>query len=85
MPMPPNTVAMLNAKGQFGEITMGGMSTIIKVRDELKEGEDPGWYAHPKGTVAHAATPEEMKRDGIKVPSSAIKKTPNDHHHHSHD
>jgi hypothetical protein len=33
---------------------MGGMFTVIKVRDHLgAEGElDAGWYASPKGTVA---------------------------------
>jgi hypothetical protein len=33
---------------------MGGMFAVIKVRNDLPSGEytDPGWYEHPKGTVA---------------------------------
>jgi hypothetical protein len=53
--------------GPFDYITMGGMFTIVKVRDELVEGKDPGWYVHPPGTVAEAATASELSRDGIEV------------------
>ena len=45
---------------------MGGMFTIIKVRDKLSGTADPGWYAAPKGTVASEATDAELARDGIK-------------------
>jgi hypothetical protein len=33
---------------------MGGMFTVVKVRDELASGDyrDPGPYRNPKGTVA---------------------------------
>jgi hypothetical protein len=33
---------------------MGGMFTVLKVRDGQKPGDysDPGWYKHPAGTVA---------------------------------
>jgi hypothetical protein len=44
------------------------MFTILKVRDKLDgSGKDPGVYAHPKGTVADRATPQELARDGIQV------------------
>jgi len=47
---------------------MGGLFTIMKVRDQLKSyDEDPGWYKHPPGTVALRATDEELRRDGIDV------------------
>ena len=54
MPGPPNTLAMMTGKGPFGNIEMGGMFTTVKVRDDLPKGSyaDPGWYRHPKGTVA---------------------------------
>ncbi|HPW32354.1 MAG TPA: hypothetical protein PLF92_05535, partial [Arenimonas sp.] len=41
-------------KGPFGNIEMGGMFTMVKVRDDLAKGDykDPGWYRHPKETVA---------------------------------
>jgi hypothetical protein len=31
---------------------MGGMFTVIKVREGIPSYADPGWYAHPAGTVA---------------------------------
>ena len=51
MPYPKNTIAMKGASGPFGDyISMGGLFTIIKVRDQLKSyDEDPGWYKHPAG------------------------------------
>lgn len=54
-PGPPNTAAMMAGKGPFGNIEMGGMFTVLKVRDGLAHGDyaDPGWYAHPPGTVSH--------------------------------
>lgn len=54
MPMdaPPNSIPMAGGKGPFGEIDMGGMFTIVKVRDNLKNYKDPGWYKYPPGTVA---------------------------------
>jgi hypothetical protein len=46
---------MMTGDGPFGPIEMGGMFTVMKVRDELPKGydEDPGWYKHPTGTIAH--------------------------------
>jgi len=51
---PPNTLPMMMGKGPFGNIEMGGMFTVVKVRDGLAPGDfrDPGWYQHPKGEVA---------------------------------
>jgi hypothetical protein len=47
---------------------MGGMFTIIKVRDRLQGYErDPGWYQHPAGTVARKASATDLARDGIDV------------------
>jgi hypothetical protein len=46
---------MMTGTGPFGPIEMGGMFTIVKVREVLAPGDyqDPGWYAHPKGTVSY--------------------------------
>jgi len=53
MPLPPNTLPMMTGKGPFGAMEMGGMFTVIKVRQDLADGDyrDPGWYQHPPGTV----------------------------------
>jgi len=67
MPVPRNSIPMLGGKGPFGAIDMGGMFTILKVRDDLTSYADPGWYQHPAGTVAMPATAEELRADGIKV------------------
>ena len=67
MDLPDNSISMVGGKGPFGTIDMGGMFTIIKVRDRLTNDTDPGWYEHPAGTVAGEATADELKRDGIKV------------------
>ncbi len=55
MPGPENTLPMMMGKGPYGNLEMGGMFTVIKVRDDLAPGDyrDPGWYRAPKGTVAH--------------------------------
>jgi FtsP/CotA-like multicopper oxidase with cupredoxin domain len=48
---PENTMSMMMGEGPFGKLEMGGMFTVVKVRDELpKDGSDPGWYQHPRGT-----------------------------------
>lgn len=51
---PPNTLPMMMGKGPYGSIEMGGMFTVLKVRDGLKPGDyaDPGWYHQPPGTQA---------------------------------
>jgi len=51
---PKNTLPMMMGKGPFGNIEMGGMFTVVKVRDHLQSyDKDPGWYKHPEGTVAY--------------------------------
>ena len=65
MAVPANSLPMVGGEGPFGEITMGGMFTILKVREQLTEGQDPGWYHAPADTQSVAATAEELERDGI--------------------
>lgn len=50
----PKNLSPLGSPGPFGVIEMSGMFTVLKVREEWREGEDPGWYKHPPGTVAEA-------------------------------
>lgn len=53
MPGPKNTLPMgASQDGPFGSTGMGGMFTILKVRDQLEEGKNPEWYKNPSGTVA---------------------------------
>ena len=60
MPLPDNTLPMMTGTGPFGALEMGGMFTVVKVREGLAPGDykDPGWYRHPPGTVAYAWTGE---------------------------
>ncbi len=55
---PPNTLPMMGGDGPFGSIGMGGMFTVLKVRDEIATYDDPGWYKHPAGTVSERAGEE---------------------------
>jgi len=73
MPLPRNTISMKGAAGPFDYISMGGMMTVIKVRDRLNRyDEDPGWYQHPEGTVALKANDADLRRDGINANAAAI-------------
>lgn len=50
MPGPANTLPMMMGEGPYGKLEMGGMFTLVKVRDHLHG--DPGWYSPPEGTQA---------------------------------
>lgn len=64
MKVPRNSLPMIGARGPYDTITMGGMYTNIKVRDQLESyDKDPGWYEMPPGTRAEAASEEELQRD----------------------
>lgn len=64
---PANSIAMLGGQGKHDAITMGGMFTVLKVRDHLTGYQDPGWYENPRGTLAVAALDDELRRDGVDV------------------
>jgi manganese oxidase len=68
MPMPDNTLPMMTGTGQFGPIEMGGMFTLMKIREGLGRDDykDPGPYKNPQGTVAY-----EFKGDAAKVPQQS--------------
>lgn len=63
--MPPNSLPMMGGTAGFGYVTMGGMLTVLKVRDQLTDHTDPAWFVHPEGTVARPATAAELEKDGI--------------------
>jgi FtsP/CotA-like multicopper oxidase with cupredoxin domain len=55
MPLPENSIPMMTGQGPFGSVEMGGMFTVVKVRQNQKRGDysNPGWYAQPPGTRAY--------------------------------
>jgi hypothetical protein len=66
MALPDNTAPMMAGQGPFGAVGMGGMFSVVKVRRDQKPGNysDPGWFAHPPGTVAYeynGATPDPAR------------------------
>lgn len=75
MGAPKNSIPMAGGKGPFGTIDMGGMFTVLKVRDGISTYEDPGWFSHPEGTVAKAASDDDLRRDGILIQTKAKRET----------
>jgi hypothetical protein len=67
MKRPRNSISMLGGKGPFDEIDMGGMFTIVKVRNHLTAANAAGWYEHPAGSVADVASDADLARDNIKL------------------
>ncbi len=66
MAVPANSIPMVGGQGPHDYITMGGMFTILKVREHLESYDDPGWYANPPGTQADRASDDDLRRDGIR-------------------
>ena len=67
MDVPDNAIPMVGARGPLGYITMGGMFTILKVREALTGSDDPGWYQSPEDDQARLARDDELARDGIQL------------------
>src|SRR5688500_17977845 len=68
MQLPDNTLPMMGGRGPFGAMEMGGMFTVVKVREGLARNDykDPGWYKHPAGTIAYewqGETPVAARRE----------------------
>jgi len=96
MPLPFNTLPMMTGTGPFGPIEMGGMFTVMKVRENLAPDDyrDPGWYKHPQGTVAHevevAAAGKPQRQPGSseapskdqQMPGMEMPMPPGGHEHH---
>jgi len=60
---------MMTGFGQYGPIEMGGMFSVVKVREghARDDYKDPGPYKHPAGTIAHevaGAAPDAPRREG---------------------
>mgnify|MGYP002632133006 CR=1 FL=1 len=63
MPLPDNTLPMMTGFAQFGPVEMGGMFSVVKVREGLAANDyaDPGHYAHPPGTVSYEWTGQQAQ------------------------
>ncbi|MCW5772583.1 MAG: copper oxidase [Rhodospirillaceae bacterium] len=94
MPLPENTLPMMTGFGQFGPIEMGGMFSVLKVREGLAAGDykDPGWFKHPPGTVAYevkgpaespprARAPKEAPKKNARTIELKVVKPTGKHHH----
>ena len=68
MRVPRNSLPMVGAQGKHDYIDMGGMFTILKIRENLINYDDPGWYDNPPGTLASIASNDELRRDLGHVP-----------------
>jgi hypothetical protein len=75
MPLPDNTLPMMTGYAQFGPVEMGGMFSVVKVREGLAAGDyaDPGWYEHPPGTVSYEWTGKSQ--NAVLAPADPVKPT----------
>jgi hypothetical protein len=77
MPLPDNALPMMTGTGPFGPVGMGGMFSVVKVRDDTGRGDfkDPGPYKHPAGTLASEYTadlPEPVREAGPKADADTL-------------
>jgi hypothetical protein len=87
MPLPDNTLPMMSGNGPFGAMEMGGMFTVVKVREGIARNDfkDPGWYKHPAGTVAHewkGQAPRARRQPAAKDQPSFEVRKPSGHAGH---
>ena len=50
---PENTIPMMMGQGPFAPMGMGGMFTVVKIREHLSGNSDPGWYDSTEVPRAH--------------------------------
>ncbi len=88
MPIPDNTLPMMTGTGPFGPVGMGGMFSVVKVRDGVARGDykDPGPYKHPAGTLASEYTaemPETVRAPAPQADASTLQvRKPTGHEGH---
>ena len=68
MPLPENTIPMMTGQGPYGSVEMGGMFSVLKVREDQAPNDysDPGWYQQPLGSQASPVdepSPEAIRTD----------------------
>ena len=78
MPLPDNTLPMMTGTGQFGALGLGGMTSLLMVREGLAANDykNPGWYKYPPGTVAYRidnpSTIPVRKSDATTTPKANL-------------
>ncbi|MCW3782861.1 multicopper oxidase family protein [Defluviimonas salinarum] len=79
MPLPDNTLPMMTGWGPYGPLEMGGMFSVVKVREGIGADDyaDPGWYENPPGTEAYEWTGElsEPARSGSAETQVPVRKS----------
>jgi FtsP/CotA-like multicopper oxidase with cupredoxin domain len=83
MPLPENTLPMMTGPGPYGDIEMGGMFTVMKIRTDIARGDyrDPGWYRAPAGSVAYLWTGEPPPAERVDTDQGGTDPTPPLHVH----
>lgn len=95
MPLPDNTIPMMAGLGPYGPLEMGGMFSVVKVRDGIASGDfaDPGWFDNPPGTQAYEWTgdvpPESIGESSVmpqpsSTEPSGVQSTPPKMDHSNH-
>nr|WP_145547871.1 copper oxidase [Variovorax boronicumulans] len=88
MPLPDNTLPMMTGTGPFGPLEMGGMFSVVKVRDAVRPGDykEPAPYQHPPGTVAYEFTGQVGQAPRAQAPkadqNTMTVRKPSGHAHH---
>ena len=72
MELPDNTIPMMTGWGPHGPLEMGGMFSVVKVREGIGRDDysDPGWYENPPGTQAREWTgelPEPIRQESAET------------------
>jgi len=62
---PENTLPMAIGQGPFGPIGMGGMMAVVKIREGLRSGSDPGWYNSDNVPRARLVTTASADADTV--------------------
>ena len=84
MEMPDNTLPMMTGYGPFGPLEMGGMFSVLKVREGLATGDyaDPGWFENPPGTQAYEWTGDLPDANGNSSSQDGMPGAPASGHKH---
>lgn len=65
MPIPENSLSMRAAPGRFSPIDMGGMFTLLEVRERDERGRRPGGFPEASAPIAGPVPAARLLEDGI--------------------